>query len=74
MGTNAIISAIDKELARLQQVRGLLIEKAAKAGHRSESSGAAKKATKSRLSPAARARIAEAQRRRWAAARKRAKG
>ena len=76
MGTNAIIAAIDKELARLQQVRSLLIEKgkAATAGKRSGAPGAAKKSTKSRLSPEARARIAEAQRRRWAAVRKQAKG
>ena len=74
MGTNAIIAAIDTELARLQQVRSLLIEKAVKAGQKSGSSSAPKKSTKSRLSPAARARIAEAQRRRWAAVRKQAKG
>jgi hypothetical protein len=74
MGTNAIIAAIDKELARLQQVRSLLIEKAAKVGQKPGSSSARKKGTSSRLSPEARARIAEAQRRRWSAARKQAKG
>lgn len=75
MGTNAIIAAIDKELARLQEVRSLLIEKgkAAQGGQRSGAASASKAGTKSRLSPAARARIAEAQRRRWAAVRK-AKG
>jgi hypothetical protein len=72
MGTTAIITAIDKELARLSQVRSLLvekIEKSVKPGRRSGSTGPARKSGKSRLSPAARARIAEAQRRRWAAAR-----
>lgn len=70
MGTNEIIAAIDKELARLREVRGLLVQegKAAQAGR-----GAGKKRAKNRLSPAARARIAEAQRKRWAAARKRTK-
>lgn len=72
MSTNAIIAAIDKELARLRQVRGLLVQagEAAKAGG---SGKAVKKRAKSRLSPEARARIAEAQRKRWAAVRKRAK-
>jgi hypothetical protein len=76
MSTNAIVAAIDKEIARLQQVRSLLIEKGKSATKPGKKGGSAtaKKSTKSRLSPAARARIAEAQRRRWAAARKQANG
>lgn len=74
MGTNAIIAAIDKELARLRQVRGLLVPegKAGRAAAKAAGAGLGKKSNKNRLSPAARARIAEAQRRRWAAVRKRA--
>ncbi len=72
MGTTAIITAIDKELARLRGVRSLIIQgKAGKAGAKSASAGPEKRG-KNRLSPEARARIAEAQRKRWAAARKRA--
>lgn len=75
MSTNAIIVAIDKELARLREIRGLLIEeaKANRTGGKAASAGAGKKRGKNRLSPAARARIAEAQRKRWANARKSAK-
>ncbi len=67
MGTSAIIIAIDKELARLQDVRAGLI---AKAKRESAKSDAAIGKTKRRLSAAGRARIAAAQRKRWAAARK----
>lgn len=65
MGSTAIIAAIDKELARLHEIRTKLLKQAVK----SASSGQRKKA-KSHLSPAGRARIAEAQRNRWAATRK----
>lgn len=67
MGSTAIITAIDKELARLHKVRAGLIEKVKK---QSGSSGTAKKKVKRQLSPAGRARIAAAQRKRWAAVRK----
>ena len=69
MGSTAIISLIDKELARLQNIRAVLMKKD-KAGKKSASS---KKAAKRRLSPAGRERIAAAQRKRWAGARKRKK-
>ena len=67
MGTTAIIVAIDKEIARLHEVRAGLITKAKK---ESEKSGTTKKRSKHQLSAAGRARIAAAQRKRWAAARK----
>jgi len=67
MGSAAIIAAIDKELARLQEVRAGLIEKAKK---QSGNSGAGKKKVKRQLTPAGRARIAAAQRKRWAAVRR----
>jgi hypothetical protein len=74
VGATAIIAAIDKELARLREVRSLVVQgKAGKGGAKSASAGPGKKRGKNRLSPEARARIAEAQRKRWAAARKRAK-
>ena len=74
MAIDTILSQIDAEIARLQQVRKLL------AGAGSISSSAAVKATRTKaaksaprkrvLSPEARKRIADAQRRRWAAQRK----
>lgn len=67
MGSTAIIVAIDKEIARLHEVRAALIEKAKKQSGRSS---AAKKKGKHQLSSAGRARIAAAQRKRWAAVRK----
>lgn len=72
MGSSAIIVAIDKELARLHDVRAKIIqkEKASNAGKKHGRSGAAPAKAKRQLSPAARARIAEAQRKRWAAVRK----
>jgi hypothetical protein len=72
MGSSAIIAAIDKELAKLHDVRARLLkkEKTANARKNSKSSSAAKKKAARQLSPAARERIAEAQRKRWAAARK----
>ena len=68
MGSTAIIALIDNELAKLREKRSTLVKrekssKAATAGR----SGAARKAARRRLSPAARAKIAEAQRKRWAA-------
>ena len=71
MSTEAIIALIDKELARLHEVRRLM----ANEGKRILSKGSAAAGRKRpRLSAAARGRIAEAQRKRWAAARKKAKG
>ena len=72
MSHNAIIAAIDQELARLHEVRSALVQrsKPAGAGKAARRTRAQTKGAKRRLSPAARARIAEAQRKRWAAARK----
>jgi hypothetical protein len=72
MGSTAIIAAIDKELARLQSVRAVLLkrERAAKAGKNSRSANASKKKSKRQLTPEGRERIAAAQRKRWAAARR----
>lgn len=74
----SIIDAIDKEIARLREVRKVLAKNGKipeiKRGTRgAKVSTAAKKSPKRKLSPEARARIAEAQRKRWAAVRKAAK-
>ncbi len=70
MSTDAIIASIDKELARLHEVRRLITQN----GNKLTSKSPAFSGTRPRLSAAARARIAEAQRKRWAAVRKEAKG
>lgn len=69
MNTNEIITALDAEIARLQQVRVLLASSsAAKRRGRPPASNASLKPVKKRtMSPAGRKRIAEAQRLRWAA-------
>ena len=67
-----ILVEIDKEIARLQQVRALLAGETPKTRRgrkkKSESSASApaKKATKRRLSPEGRKSIADAMKRRWA--------
>lgn len=80
MDTNAILLAIEDEIAGLQKARALLMEKPAARGGRSRTTGAAAgKATSFRradfdlragkrrvLSAAGRARIVAAQRARWA--------
>jgi hypothetical protein len=68
MGSTAILAAIDKELARLNEVRATLVKNA-----KEQTGNGTKKRSTRRLSPAGRARIAEAQRKRWAAHRKRRK-
>jgi ribosomal protein L14E/L6E/L27E len=81
MDTQAIIAALDQEIARLQEVRALLGSAAKVNGPASikRSPGRPKKlasvvVTKKRiLSPEAKAKIAEAQKARWAKARKAAK-
>jgi hypothetical protein len=72
MGSQSIIAAIDKEIARLREVRKVLARngKIAEPKRGSKTAVAAKKAVKRKLSPEARERIAAAQRKRWAAARK----
>lgn len=70
MGSTVILAAIDKELARLHEVRATLVKEAKK---QTVDGGSAKKRAKRQLSAAGRARIAEAQRKRWAAQRKRRK-
>jgi len=66
-----ILSEIDKEIARLQQVRSLLAGETPKTRRGQKKSAAsapaaAKKAAKRKLSPEGRKRIAEAMKRRWA--------
>jgi uncharacterized protein (DUF2384 family) len=72
MGSQSIIAAIDKEIARLREVRKVLARngKVTKPKGGSKAGVAHKKAVKRKLSPEARERIAAAQRKRWAAARK----
>ena len=70
MAREAILEAINRELARLQQVRDLFTEDGAApaktAGRRPGRPAGAKRT----LSEEARARIAAGQKRRWAAAKK----
>ena len=81
MDTQAIIAALDQEIARLQEVRTLLGSAAKVKGAASikRGPGRPKKleivttAKKRILSPEAKARIAAAQKARWAKARKAAK-
>jgi hypothetical protein len=66
-----ILLEIDKEIARLQQVRSLLAGETPKTRRGRKKSTAsdpapAKKAAKRKLSPEGRKRIAEAMKRRWA--------
>lgn len=72
MGSQSIIAAIDKEIARLRDVRKVLARngKIAEPKRGSKTAVVAQKASKRKLSPEARERIAAAQRKRWAAARK----
>jgi hypothetical protein len=72
MGSQSIIAAIDKEIARLREVRKVLARngKFTEPKRGTKAGVAAKKTAKRKLSPEARERIAAAQRKRWAAARK----
>jgi hypothetical protein len=63
MTVDKIISAIDAEIARLQQVRKLLANDSA---HSPDAKPVAKK-RKRKMSTEARAKIAAAQRKRWSA-------
>jgi len=77
MGINEIVAALDDEISRLQQVRGLLV--ATKSSVASAATSFAFGANQSKprkrrhLSAEARERIAAAQRKRWAAQKKAAK-
>ena len=75
MGSQSIIAAIDKEIARLREVRKVLARngKISEPKPGSKAGVAAKKTSKRKLSPEARERIAAAQRKRWAAARRASK-
>lgn len=71
MQVSEILLEIDKEIARLQQVRSLLAGETPKTRRGRQKSAAstpapAKKAAKRKLSPEGRKRIAEAMKRRWA--------
>ncbi|HTX76272.1 MAG TPA: hypothetical protein VMD29_08715 [Terracidiphilus sp.] len=77
MMIESILSQIDDEIARLNQVRKLLASAAASgtaAGPRRKTAAKAGKSPRKRvLSADARKRIADAQRRRWAAQRAKSK-
>jgi hypothetical protein len=72
MGTNQIVVEIDAEIARLQEVRALLVGGGLVGNERlgRRAAGARKKRT---MSAEARERIASAQRKRWAKQKKAAK-
>lgn len=70
MGSTAIIAAIDKELARLYEVRSTLLKQEKKATKKAGPPAGKGKRKRRQVSAAGRARIAEAQRKRWAAAAK----
>jgi hypothetical protein len=69
MSMNDVVSAIDAEIARMEQVRKLLSDSTSgKRGRKPGSNQPAK--AKRTMSAAARRKIADAQRKRWAAQRK----
>jgi hypothetical protein len=72
MSLNDILSTIDADIARLQQVRALLTG-SGKGGRGRKSVTMLSARPKRTLSPEGRKRIAEAQRKRWAARKKAAK-
>ena len=74
MGSTVIIAAIDKELARLHQVRKKLVKQVKKATKKSSAVARTGKKITRKPSPAGSSRIAEAPRTRLAAARKEPKG
>ena len=75
MQVSEILVEIDKEIARLQQVRALLAGETPKVRRgRKKVAVSAKKATKRRLSPEGRKSIAEAMKRRWAERKKQQAG
>jgi len=71
MSLNDVFSAIDSEIARIEQARNLLAEfGASKRGRKPATKQVKAQRT---FSPATRKRMAEAQRKRWAAHKKAAK-
>jgi hypothetical protein len=72
METKAILAQIDAEIARMEQVKSILLNGAPKPG-RKFATAKAPTAKKRVLSPEARARIAAAQKARWAKAKQSAK-
>ena len=68
MNANELVTAIDSEIATLQQVRALLTGQGGTGSHRADSPRKRRS-----LSADARARIAAAQRRRWAKQKRTAK-
>lgn len=71
MSLNDILSAIDAEIARVEQARNLLTGPVAKRGRKPATKTANKQ--KRAFSAATRTAMAEAQRKRWAAVREAAK-
>src|ERR1039458_8399574 len=73
MESKSIISAIDAEIAKLEQVRALLANGGKvnpMATRKATKKLSVKQAAKRTMSPEARKRIADAQRKRWAATKK----
>lgn len=68
MQVNQILSEIDQEISRLQQVRALLSDDAPRKAYGTRSGGTRKR----KISPEGRRRIAEAMKRRWAERKKQA--
>lgn len=69
---NDVVSAIDAEIARMEQARNLLAETGTRKRGKKPSTKTENK-PKRTMSPAARKKIAAAQRKRWAAVRRAAK-
>jgi len=69
MAIESILSQIDAEIARLTQVRTLLVNGVGESGFGAPGNGRGSAGVRRKhvLSPEARKRIADAQRRRWAA-------
>ena len=73
MNISKILAALDTEIAKLQEVRKLLVGGEAKPGPGRPKKAISVKKTTRKLSAEGRARIAAAQKARWAKARKSAK-
>jgi hypothetical protein len=70
MATKSIISEIDAEIARLEQVKALLANGDKPTARKAAKKANGKQTKKRKMSPEGRKRIATAQRKRWAQTRK----
>jgi hypothetical protein len=66
MSLNDVISAIDSEIARIEEARDLLTGPGTKTHAKKSASTKSAKRKRTLMSPEARERIADAQRERWA--------